>query len=286
MDLIIAGIRLRITSDQPIKGSDAFAPFLQAFETPDICLSFRQVDALPSHSEQVIYEDLCYRVHPDGKGGYVRTFFDPPRDYEAYALATYDYGGGIVQVDYLPKGAHCVSELSNCMFHLGLEALLIHQHRLCLHASCIDTPLGGILFSGVSGIGKSTQANLWCQHRDAKQINGDRPILTKGSDGWMAWGSPYAGSSKVHVNDSCSITAIVMLKQAQECSLRRLSLPEAFRSVWSGLTMHSWNEKLVELASNLTVDLVSAVPVFEFGCTPDEAAVRYLEKELGKECCL
>lgn len=286
LDLNIAGISLRITSDQEIKGSDAFHPFLQQCNSVDVHLSLRQVETLPPYPERVIYEDLCYRIHPDSKGGYLRTFFDPPRDYDPYAVAVYDYDRGLVQVDYLPKGAQCVSDLSTCIFHLGLEALLIHRNRLCLHASCVDTPMGGILFSGVSGIGKSTQADLWCQYRNAKQINGDRPILTKGTDGWLAWGSPYAGSSKIHVNASCPITAIVMLKQEATCTLRRLSLPEAFRAVWSGLTMHSWNEKLVELASNLTIDLVSTVPVFEFGCTPDEAAVRYLEEELGKECRL
>ena len=77
-----------------------------------------------------------------------------------------------------------------------------------------------------------------------------------------------------------------MLKQAQHCTLRRLAQPEAFRAIWSGLTIHSWDEKFVETASVMTLDLIGTVPVFEFGCTPDVQAVDYLEQELRKECCL
>ena len=285
-DLSLAGIRLRIVSDCSMPLSEAFHPFLASHQGVDLLATFRQVDTLPFYSDRVVYEDISYRIHPDGDGGYIRAFFDPVRDRSPYAVAAYDYGHGKIQIDYLPHGQSYISQLRDSFFLLGFEALLIHRQRLCLHASCIDTPIGGILFSGVSGIGKSTQASLWCKYRSAKQINGDRPILSKEQNGWLAWGSPYSGSSHIHINARCPVAAIVMLKQAQTCSLRRLTLPEAFRAVWSGLTLHSWNEKLVELASHLTMDLIGTVPVFEFSCTPDEAAVDYLEQELRKECGL
>ena len=284
--LSISGICLQIDSDQRLEEHVSFLPFLTEQEPPDFRAIFRQVNRLPPLSENILHEDDCYRVHPDGRGGYVRSFFDAPRDMAPYAVAFYDHDNGIIQIDYLVKGAHCVSQLHNSFFHLGFEAILIHEDRLCLHASCVDTPLGGILFSGVSGIGKSTQADLWCKHRNAKQINGDRPILSKSQSGWLAWGSPYAGSSHHHVNQSCPVTAIVMLKQAKECTLRQLTQREAFRAIWSGLIMHSWDTEFVEKACNLAIELIDTVPVYEFSCTPDEQAVAYLEQRLGKECCL
>ena len=77
-----------------------------------------------------------------------------------------------------------------------------------------------------------------------------------------------------------------MLEQAKDCSLQKLSLPEAFRAVWSGLTVYSWDQWFVEKASNLALELIGTVPVFRFRCTPDEYAVEFLERELRKECCL
>lgn len=277
---------MSLRSFQKWEEEPSFLPFIKSVEVPDYMAVFRKTEKLPALPDAVIHEDSCYRVHPDGKGGYLRSFFDAPRDFTPYAVAEYDHTNGLIRIDCLPKCVRCVSELHNSFFHLGFESMLIHHKRLCLHAACVDTPLGGILFSGPSGIGKTTQANLWHAHRGAKHINGDRPILSKEKGGWLAWGSPYAGSSKCHINDNCPITAIVMLQQSKICSLHKLTLPEAFRSVWSGLTVHSWDQWFVEEAFDLTMELIETVPVFRFCCTPDVYAVEYLEQELRKECCL
>lgn len=280
----ISGLTLLLETEQPLAVGEQFLPFLADAGKPDIRVVFRQVAALPPVPEAVLHQDNCYRVHPDGRGGCLRSFFDAPRDFTPYALAYPE--GECLRVDYLEKGKRCVGELQNAFFHLGLEELLIRRERLCLHAACVDTGQGGILFSGPSGIGKSTQAALWTRYRGAKQINGDRPILSKRDGGWLAWGSPYAGSSRCHVNEKSPVRAIVMLRQAGACSLRRLELPEAFRAVWSGLTVHSWDQGFVQTACDLALELVSAVPVYELGCTPDEQAVECLERGLEKEGCL
>lgn len=282
----IAGITLRMESDSPIGDNREFLPFLTESESADFVGIFRKVQQLPGVSSRILHEDVCYRVHPDGRGGLVRTFFDAPRDQAPYAVAAYDYPNGLIQVAYLEKGIRCLSEMHNCFFHLGFEAMLAYRNRLCLHAACVDTPLGGILFSGPSGVGKSTQAELWCRNRNAKQINGDRPILSRSEKGWLAWGSPYAGSSRCHINENCPVTAIIMLRQDAVCSLRRLDPGAAFRAVWSGLTVSSWDAACVEKACDLAVELVDSVPVFEFACTPDVQAVDYLEQALRKECGL
>ena len=284
LGLEIAGISISMESVLCWEEEPAFVPFVKELPNPDFQVVFRRTDVLPEIPAAVIHEDECYRVHPDGKGGYLRCFFDAPRDDSPYAVAEYDYENGQVRVEYLPKGNRCVSQLHNSFFHIGFEAMLISRQRLCFHAACVDTPFGGILFSGPSGIGKSTQANLWCEYRGAKQINGDRPILSKEDAGWRAWGSPYAGSSGCHVNDSCPVRAIVVLRQGKECAIRPMNPSEAFRAVWSGLTVYSWDKGFVERSLDLAMELIGNVPVYSFTCTPDEDAVLCLEAELGKDC--
>lgn len=269
--------------EQPFSESPMFAPFLSYSAAPDFHAVFREVSELPPIPQKNLFEERRYRVHPDGKGGFLRSFFDSPLDLTPYGVGEYDYDNGSIRIDYLAKGARFFTDMHNSFFHLGLESILLHRQRMCLHASFIQTELGGILFSGPSGVGKSTQAELWCKYRNARQINGDRPILSKAREGWLAWGSPYAGSSKCYVNASCPVAAVVMLRQAENCTLRRLTAGEAFRRIWSGLTMHSWDPYCVETACDLTLDLVGAVPVYELGCTPDEQAVACLEQGLRKE---
>lgn len=282
--LQIAGIRLMLETDQILPAAPHFLPFLTDPEKPDWTIRFRQTDVLPPVPEQVIHEDSCRRIHAGLAGEYLQSWFDPPRDYSPYAVVSCDPAGRSMQVDYLAKGAHCVARMQNSFSHLNLERLLIRHDRLCLHAACVQTPLGGILFSGPSGIGKSTQANLWCSLRGGRQINGDRPILSREAGEWRAWGSPYAGSSDCHLNESCPVAAIVMLRQAPVCSIRRLDPARAVRHIWSGLTVHNWDEEFVTRAFDLAMELAQQIPVYEFRCTPDEQAVSCLEAAIREEC--
>lgn len=280
--LEIAGVTVELNSPVHWARDEAFTPFIKYVTSPDYCVRFSEVETLREIPTDILHEENCYRVHPDGNGGYMRSFFNAPSDLTPYAIAKYDFAHGIVTVDYLKKGERCVSEFRNSFFHIGFEAMLIRKNRLCLHASCVDTDSGGLLFSGVSGIGKSTQANLWCEYRNARQINGDRPILQI-EQNCRAWGSPYAGSSRCYVNASTGVSAILMLEKSPKCELRRLSVNEAFRAVWQGLTMYSYDRSFVEEAYRLTALLISDVPVYHFACTPDKSAVDFLDFELRKE---
>ncbi len=282
-NLEIAEIPICMQTNEPLSWEEAFLPFKSVGKSPRYTVNFRRVDTLPTIPEQILWEGHCDRIHPDGAGGYLRSFFDAPRSTQAYAVGTYDYAGGKIVIDYLEQGRNCVSEMSNSFFHLGIERLLLQEQKFCLHAACVQTDLGGILFSGPSGIGKSTQADLWCQFRNSRMINGDRPILGRKEQIWTAWGSPYAGSSRCYVNQSCPISAIIMLEPWGPCRIRRIPLSEGFRRIYNGLTMYSWDAAFMTEAFDFAVALATEIPVYAFSCTPDEAAVDFLEKVLRKD---
>ena len=273
--LSIAGVPIRMELQKEVPMTDAFRPFLTEAE-PVYTGRFRRVEVLPEHDPAVLYTGSCYRVHPGG----VRSFFDVQMGPQSYALSRTDYEAGTVEVPYLPWGEHCISQMDNSFFHLGFEGLLIRQDRVCFHAACVSTEYGGILFSGPSGIGKSTQAQLWCDHRGAKLLNGDRPILQRTKQGFLAWGSPYAGSSRCHVNASVPVSALVFLAQEPENRIRRLKPSEAFRRIYAGLTMYTWDREFMNRAVELALELASTVPCLEFGCVPEKSAVEFLERQL------
>lgn len=277
-DLSIAGLPIRMELEQSVPMTAAFRPFLTT-QPPRYTARFRRVEVLPELDDRVLYTGNCHRIHPQG----LRSFFDAPRDLTPYAVARTDHDRGVVDVAYLEKGAHCVSQMDNSFFHLGFEGLLIRQDRICFHASLIRTERGGILFSGPSGIGKSTQADLWCRHRGAKLLNGDRPILQRREGDFQAWGSPYAGSSTCYVNESAPVSALVFLAQGKENRIRRLRAGEAFRRIYAGLTMYSWDREFVDRACTLAEELTAAVPCYELSCLPDVTAVECLEQRLKED---
>lgn len=281
--LTVAGVGITLKTAVSLPVSDRFQPFLSEATTPGYLVEFRETTNLPEPDGTPLYRGESFEVYPDGAGGFIRWYFDGMHDFIRFARVTNDWPGKRVLVEYLSSAWELVSEMGNCFSFSGWETLLLRERRLLLHAACVDTPVGGLLFSGPSGIGKSTQAGLWQRYAGAKLLNGDRPILHKAADGWRAWGSPYAGSSRWFVNDSCRITALVMLRQAPKCSLRRLQQAEAFHAVFAGTTAASWDRACMLLACDLTESLISDVPVYELSCTPDRDAVELLWAELEGE---
>ena len=50
-------------------------------------------------------------------------------------------------------------------------------NALFMHASAIEYKGNGIIFAGYSGVGKTTQAELWKKHMHADIINGDKAFI-------------------------------------------------------------------------------------------------------------
>lgn len=279
---LVSGVGLKFSATLPILMVESFQPFI-AEETADyeICILETEDPVVPKC--ECVHEDVAFSVYADGSD-FFRTYRDATRPGKpVYAVAQYDWKNKKICVSYSRWGRRFVKEIGSCFFHIAWEALLMHENRMMLHSACVETPLGGLLFTGVSGAGKSTQAALWCEHGGGRLINGDRTILHKEENGWVGYGSPYAGSSKCYVNEGIGVRAIVAVKKADKNEVRRLSLKEAFRTVYSGLTVNTWDREFVSKACDFALELVSEVPVYELACTPDRGAVEALQAVLGKE---
>lgn len=277
----VAGVTFTLQTSVPLPEAEPFRPFLVggALSGPEYLVEYREAPALAQPQGKPLYRSESYEVYPDGNGGFVRWYFDGMHDFVRFVRITEDAARHVL-AEYLPARQELVGAMGNCFSFSGWEHLLLREGRMILHASCVRTRYGGLLFSGPSGIGKSTQAALWQRYRGARLINGDRPVLYRSAIGWMACGSPYAGSSRCYVNASAAVRAIVLLRQAPECALRRVCGPEAFRRVFAGLTVNSWDAASVARACDLAQALTEETPVYELACTPDLAAVRLLEQEL------
>ena len=179
---------------------------------------------------------------------------------------------------YFPKKIVSRTVL-NCM---GAEHLIARAGGFVFHCSYIERDGEAILFTAPSGTGKSTQADLWHEHRGAEIINGDRAAVRIVEGKVMAEGIPFAGSSAYCKNKSLPIRAIVYLGQAKETSIRKLRGYEAFSRIWEGVSVNTWDKVDMEMVSAAVQEAAREVSVFYMPCTPDESAVIVLEDALRK----
>ena len=163
---------------------------------------------------------------------------------------------------------------------LGVEHLVVQQRGVILHASYVLTEDGAILFTAPSGTGKSTQAELWRTLRGAEVVNGDRAVIRWQDGGPVACGLPFAGSSPYCRRATAPLRAVVYLGQAPETTITRLGGVAAFRRIWEGCSLRTWDKADVALASETVKRLVETVPVYNLNCLPDESAVIALERML------
>ena len=154
----------------------------------------------------------------------------------------------------------------------------VQRHIIYLHSSLIDYQGNGLMFLGPSGIGKTTQAELWNQYRDALIINGDVVFVQETPDAFLGWGTPWHGSSPYCENTSVPVKALIVLKQAPENSIRELTGFEKVTAVSNNVFYPRWLEGGMELCLETLNHLLSALPVYELSCRPDEEAVRLTEE--------
>ena len=154
----------------------------------------------------------------------------------------------------------------------------VQRHIIYLHSSLIDYQGNGLMFLGPSGIGKTTQAELWNQYRDALIINGDVVFVQETPDAFLGWGTPWHGSSPYCENTSVPVKALIVLKQAPENSIRELTGFEKVTAVSNNVFYPRWLEGGMELCLETLNHLLSALPVYELSCRPDEDAVRLTEE--------
>lgn len=156
----------------------------------------------------------------------------------------------------------------------------VQRHMIQLHSSLISHQNQGIMFLGPSGIGKTTQAELWQKYRSSLIINGDIVFVQETESGFLGWGTPWHGSSPYCENTSVPLKAMVVLKQSDQNSIRELTGFEKVTEVSNSVFYPQWLENGMELCLETLDHLLTSIPVYELRCRPDEDAVRLTEQTI------
>ena len=277
----IADLSIKLETEQVISVSERFKPFLNLQETKgiDCVLELKRVEQFSEKRSDGCWNGFRYYVD---YGEEQKIFHFEADEKEPYAVTNIK-GNGTIQLQYLAEVESYLSDMEGIFRHIGFETFLSLYQRMMLHASFVRYQQHAILFSAPSGMGKSTQAQLWETVKDAEIINGDRVALGKTKQGWMAWGIPYAGSSMIYKNESGPIGAIVILKQAKENRIEKISGSMVFGHLYPELSIHHWDERFVERAMTFLMEIIREIPVFLLECLPDESAVHLLYQTLKQE---
>ena len=187
--------------------------------------------------------------------------------------------GSSVRIEFAESYRGKISA-KNALEESGIFRMLAEHGGVVLHSSYIITQRGeALLFSAPSGTGKSTQAELWRSYAGAQVINGDR-ALVKAENGVTANGILFSGTSGIRKNVTAPLRALVLLRQSEKNEIRSVSGKEAFMRLLPQCSYYPNEEENLRLVTGILAEIISAVPVYDFGCVPDESAVSALSEVL------
>ena len=241
---------------------------------------YRLCDSLDSPTGPCIAIRPGLRVYRDGERriSYVGTVHESWE--HACTRALHDGKDHQVQVQsaFYPERISAKAVLNS----LELERLVTEGDGFLFHCAYVAVEDRAILFTAPSGVGKSTQAELWRTLRCAEIVNGDRAVLRFTGGRVLASGIPFSGSSSYCLNRELEVAAIVYLGQAPVTTIRRLKGYGAFARIWEGCSVHTWDPEQMARVSALAAKIAGAVPIYHLMCTPDESAVNILENAMRK----
>lgn len=145
-----------------------------------------------------------------------------------------------------------------------------------MHASVVSKDGKAFLFLGKSGTGKSTHSSLWLKYIEGTElVNDDNPVIRIHEDGSIiAYGSPWSGKTPCYRNVEYPVGAFVRIRQHPENIINRMSLSEAYASIYSSCSGFKAMRSMADGLHESMAAVVTSVPCYVLDCRPDEEAAQ------------
>ena len=152
---------------------------------------------------------------------------------------------------------------------------LLKFDGMMLHSSAIELDGEAYLFSGPSGMGKSTHTRLWQKEFPfARVFNDDKPALRRLDGKWYAYGTPWSGKHGININMKVPVAGICFLKRGDQNTIRRLSPTEALPQVLMQTLRKFKDAERLSLMLAHVDKLVKEVPMYELYNRPEPEAAK------------
>ena len=188
------------------------------------------------------------------------------------------------------------------LFHAIRHFFLFFAQRqgfFAIHSASILYQDQVWLFSGHSGMGKSTHTNLWKEQFGTKIINGDLNLIgwsngghdnigqsvdKPGSKGHpIVYGMPWCGTSGIASTKSYPLGGIVLLGRSDNDHFESLTNDQKIVRVMQRMISPVWTEDMLEANLKCAAKLAKEVPIYNLLCTKEPSAAYVIKARIDKE---
>ena len=281
IQLSVGGFIFGLNSKTPLQIEEGYLPFLTEDQAVDV-----HIECIMGYPENYVKPTIHYQAKtPEGvlwelnqQEHRTCIFVYNPNDLrELQQIAYWNQENSSWQIYVLKHQDDAIGPLAYPLGPLIWYFLSTVEDFLMIHGSAVVLNQQTRVFSGFSGVGKSTMAKLWEQNRQATIINDDRLILRKIADEWFVYNTPmfYAAApqkGKLHT--------VFFPYHAPANNMEKLNGVAALSKLLAHTIHHGHNKAHVQHHMDIATQLISHVACHQLGVVPTAAVIDFiLEKE-------
>lgn len=143
---------------------------------------------------------------------------------------------------------------------------------IMIHASGVYYNGHGYLFSGVSGKGKTTMANLW-DNIGAQVIHDDRLIIRNIEGVFRMYNTPVY---KNDIPNNSAIDKIFLIEHGDENKMTTLREASSVSQVIANCIQHNYSQEMIARFLGSVSMMCSKIPVATLSFKPDRSIIEYI----------
>ena len=182
-----------------------------------------------------------------------------------YVTADNDYRNIVLHTDTIEQQAMAEQFLLRTAF----ECRFCHEQIVSTHGACVELGDCAVIFTGPSGVGKSTRAQAWVDGLSAQMISGDRPAVRIEEDCCIACGVPWDGKEQVFRDVEKPLKCILEVRRSSGNYVRKLSREQARKLIAQQAFVPMWDMDAAFAAMANVREMVDRVPVYRVFCGPE-----------------
>ena len=174
------------------------------------------------------------------------------------------------------------------LFHVIRHIFLLYAQKngyYALHSASILYRGQAWLFSGHSGMGKSTHTALWHEYVDTPYLNGDLNLIGKNEtgEGYCIYGIPWCGTSGLCTTETIDLGGIVLLGRDVEDHVEELSPFEQVLRVTQRMISPAWTEQMATGNLEFVEQMTEKTWITQLFCTKAPSAVEVIRKWIDEK---
>lgn len=153
--------------------------------------------------------------------------------------------------------------------------------KFSIHSASILYKEKAWLFSGHSGMGKSTHTQMWHDLLQTPYLNGDLNLLGMENSKIIVYGIPWCGTSGIYTTTDHELGGIVLLgRDPEKDFLQELSPSEKVIRIMQRMISPSWKERFFSMNLDFAEKIAGQVPILHLLCTRNPSAVYTVQRKI------